>query len=387
VQNFTIIHFSQDFVRGKAQLGGFGRILNICSDKNTHIIFTLSSTITKLEVYNIGLIKIIEIPIDKMPIGKKQQFFKYRKIALTIYKYIVSNKIMPDLLFGHSQLFNFFVLRELKSSFFKHIKIVWEVNVIWGIHPSTNLKARINNRLNRILQRRIFDNADAIICQTESSKVFIYKNFSVHLDKCSVITNAVFEVENLVYDFKINEPKRVLCLGLFDEMNGIPFLVDFIRNYSKVKGFEFHFIGDGLYKPIVEKLNSEGLCTYWGRLSHYEMQKNFSEFDFVIIPRLRRLDADLFIPTKLLESMAAGVIPICSDVGGMTEVIIDENNGFTFKAESVSDLKKVLNKIKEYNNDQIEKIALNARTTVSEKYNWNSNHKELALIYSQLINN
>ena len=387
MKHFTIIHFSQDFARGKAQLGGFGRILNICSDKNRHIIFTLSARITNTEVYNIDSIKVIEIPIDKMPVSKKRQIFIYKKIATKIHEYLATNKINPDLLFGHSQLFNFFILRELQSKFFPNLKILWEANAIWGIHHSGNLKVRINNRLNWILQRRIFRQADGIICQTNASKDFIIRNFGVEVDRCGVVTNAVLSVTNQIRDCEKNEPRRVLCLGLFDEMNGIPFLADFIRNERKVNGIEFHFIGDGLYKPIVEKLNSDGLCTYWGRLSHNEMQKRYSEFDFVIIPRLPCVEADLFIPTKLLESMAAGVIPICSDVKGMTEVIIDEKNGFSFKAGNITDLQNTLYKIKEYNNEQLKKVAFNARTTVSETYNWNNNHNDLALIYSELIKN
>ena len=387
MQQFTIIHFSQDFARGKAQLGGFGRILNICSDKHMHIIFTLSAQITKIEEYNIDSIKVIEIPIDKLPLSKKRQFFVYRKISLKIKEYLERNKIQADLLFGHSQLFNFYVLKELKNMFLPDLKILWEANAIWGISSMDNWKGRISNRLNRWFQHNIFLQANGIICHTNSSRDFIIKTFGAQAGKCNVITNGVLFEKAKAPELRMNELKKILCLGLFDKMNGIPFLADFIRNEKKTDGFEFHFIGDGLYKPIIEKLKEHGLCKYWGKLSHSEMLKKFSEFDFVIIPRLPCIEADLFIPTKLIESMYAGVVPICSDVNGMSEVIINAKNGFLFKAGSLKDLRVVLSNIKKLDSNEIEKIACNAQETVLKNYTWKSNHRELDLIYQKLILN
>ena len=195
MQKHIILHFSQDFARGKPQLGGFARIFNICSDQNSHIIFTLSARIKKVEEYKIDSIQIIEIPIRTMPLSKRIQFFEFGNIAAKVNEYLVNQKIKPDLLFGHSQLFNYFVLKELKINFLPHLKILWEANGIWGIHETSNWKGRISNRLNWILQRNIFRLSDGIICQTDSSKNFIIKMFSVDANKCSVITNAVLQMQ------------------------------------------------------------------------------------------------------------------------------------------------------------------------------------------------
>ena len=383
-ERLTIVHFSQDFARGKSQLGGFGRVLNICSDNHDHIIFTVSARISMIEEYNIGSIKVIEIPIEKMPISKKRQFFVFKKIALTIMDYLRKNKIKPDLLFGHSQILNFFVLKQIKKMFSAKLKLLWEANAIWGIHQSGGIKVKINNRLNRFLQRIIFRVSDGIICQTNSSKDFIIEHFHVSKDKISVIKNAVLFDQPKAPASIRNFPKRILCFGLFDEMNGIPFLVDFIRS-NNAAAVEYNFIGNGLYKQLIVELAGDGLCKYLGTFPHSEMQVKLREFDFVIIPRLSCIEADLFIPTKLIESMYAGVIPICSDVKGMAEVIVDGENGFLFNAGNQANLNAVLSRISELGYDELHKIACKAHETALTGYNWKNNHLMLNLIYRELL--
>jgi len=387
MNKLQIIHFSQDFATGKAQLGGFSRIYNLCSDSNDHIIFTISNKTNTIDETYLESIKIVTLPVALKSLGKIKQFMLYKKLAVKIQTYLLRNNIIPDILFGHSQIFNFFVLHHLKKTYYSNKKILWEANAIWGIHNSIGLKGKIVNIVNKSLQQKVFKMADQIISQTESSKIFIHNVFKINKSKITVITNAVnidkydsFPRNNIIGNHG-SKNYNVLCLGLFDELNGIPFLLKLIEN-NNVDGFEFTFVGAGKYKYLVELAASQGKCNYLGSLPYSVMQSKYADFDFVIIPRLPQIEADLFIPTKLVEAMYHGLVPICSKVKAMQDVVIDGFNGYIFEAGNDKNLLALFRTIINTEREKLNSIASEARDTVVKYYNWDSNYTRLNNIYT-----
>lgn len=380
----TIVHFSQDFARGKAQLGGFSRIYNTCRDRNTHYIFTISTEITAPELSDLDGIHVINLPVERRPTSRVDQLRLLRPIAAGMAEWMRANGVRPDLFFGHSQLLNYFVLSAVRAKHYPRTKILWEANVIWGIGESRGLKHRAANLANLAIQARVFHAADRIVFQTESSRDFCARRFRLPPSKCDVITNAV-QLSELgdVPQRGARTGHEVVCIGLFDELNGIPFLVDFLER-EQVEGLSFTFIGDGKYRPAVEALARKGRCTYLGSLPYAEMQRRFPSYDLLVIPRTPDVYADLYIPTKLLEGLAHGVVPVCSDVGGLREVVEDGVDGFLFRAGDPESFRHVLRRVAVTRREELARMIERGRMKVRTSYNWRVNHDRLDAIYERL---
>lgn len=386
----AILHFSQDFTVGKTQLGGYSRILNICRDENHHIIFSFGQNECIFEERWIGNILVVLIPLGGKKFSKLNQFFLINKAANKIIDYLILKKIEPEILFGHSQLFNGFVLNSVNKRLKVKRKLIWEANVIWGIHDVKGIKGIASNLLNRFLQKRIYSIADFIVAQTEASCLFITSFYEVPVSKITIIQNAVntrISGPSSNREFisnKIPRVFRILFCGLFDSMNGVPFWVDFIRKHQMPE-YEFIFIGDGLFRAQVEELANEGKCCYLGSLAYEKMPVEYSKYDFIIIPRLAQLEADLFIPTKLVEGMFYGLIPICSRVKSMEQVVKHNVNGFIFEPEDAETLFTLLEEIKNLPNEKLLSVSLESSKTIIKDYNWEKNYRKLNDIYETCL--
>ena len=381
----TIIHFSQDFEKSKPQLGGFSRIYNICCDGNKHIIFTIDKDSDEIATWMLRHnITVVAIPLHGKAFSRIQQVKYHKIIVVQITKWLKENKVKPDLLFGHSQLVNYFILSSVRRDFVQ-LKLIWELNAIWGIHSAKGVVQKLFNRMVVLLQKKVLHRANYIIAQTEASKQYVVKHFAAKPDKISVIRNAIqADDANPLPSYKMAKPFRILCFGLFDKMNGIPFLLDSVT--GKLDGYEIDFYGNGAYINQVKAKSHLGLINYQGTLPREEMMLQLKTYDFVIIPRLPEIEADLYIPTKLIECMANGVIPICSDVNGMTEVVEDGVNGFVFKAGCKKALHELLLRISSLAPEELLNIKQEAIATVRQKYMWDEKHIELNTIYKLLLN-
>lgn len=382
----TIIHFSQDFTKGKPQLGGFSRIYNLCSDANRHIIYTISTTIDKVDEYSIDTIKIVQIPVKERPTGIFNQFKLYKTIGKKICEHIKINNIEPDLFFGHSHQGNFLILQFVKNNLFPKKNILWEANGIGGC-PKVNkpFKHMLANRVQYYLQKYVFKKCDVIVAQTIQSKEFIAKEFRIKNNKIEVVPNAiVIPKHEISLKKEVRAVKKVLCFGLFDQLNGIPFLIDVIKSHS-FKDIDFAFAGFGKYVDEVISLekNTKNKTTYLGQLPYKDMMAVLPKYDYFIIPRLDTLGAQLYIPTKLLEGMLLGVVPICSNVQGMTCVVTDNEDGLIFPKENKQALINVLNTLPSTSENKFLIWQKNAINKVVKEYNWSNNYILLNKIYSK----
>jgi glycosyltransferase involved in cell wall biosynthesis len=382
----VIIHFSQDFQEGKSQLGGYSRIYNLCSDGNMHYIFTIDKR--KHEIFQRQLnskIIVISIPVFSESFTRLEQIFIFKRIAQRIYVWLKNNNVKPDIFFGHSHLINYFILKQLKKSY-NQTPLIWELNVIWGIHDVEGFNQKLINKLILRIQANIIKKSDAVIAQTNYSKEFVINSFDAKPEKIFVVENAILE-KDIFYKSKLSQNKKYsfLCYGLFDKMNGIPFLIETIINNGEKENVFFY--GKGAYESMVKNASDKELIIYKGLLEREDMIPTLRKFDFVIIPRLPKLEADLFIPTKLIECMANGLVPICSNVGGMKCVIEDGVDGILFEAGNDKSLLEAINKAKALDIDKLNIMSENAIKKIRDNYLWSNQHIKINLLYKKLINN
>lgn len=134
---------------------------------------------------------------------------------------------------------------------------------------------------------------------------------------------------------------RFLFARRFVEKRGVRIMLaaaeKLLANYPDV---EFIFAGEGpLEKLIKDKIGKHPRVTIT-KYEHKETFKVHANADVAIIPTIGSEGTSL----SLLEAMASGCAVICSNVGGMTNVIIDQYNGLMIEP-TINELYKAMVKI------------------------------------------
>ena len=123
--------------------------------------------------------------------------------------------------------------------------------------------------------------------------------------------------------------------------------------------------GEGPYKSVlVEKMKQHDVVscfTFMG--SSPNLKALFSHYDYMLQPTHMEC-----FSLSILESLAANVPVITTNVGGNEEVLVDGENGYIFQAKDVVALKDILEAI--YLGHQ--RIETNTRTLVEDSFSLHS---------------
>ncbi len=369
----NIIHFSQDFSEKKPKLGGHTRILNMAADGNRHYIFTTGDDYKLfINYFNYVNVTVIQLPIRRLRIYSLiNQPYLILRLSYLIDKYLIKENIKVDALIGHSQLVNFYILCLIKLKRLNNIKLIWEYNGIWGFEKNDNIKIFIRNKLQIFSQFIINKIADGIIFQTHSSLLWMKKHYKISNKNIVVLENAYEIKSDVNINKQISFPLRIIVFGLLDDLNGLNFLIESISELNKIDNLKIDIYGNGIRLDKIKEIEKEyNFIQYKGIFESRNLTNILSNYDFGLIPRINCLGSNLYIPTKLIEIMAHGVIPICSGVGGLTELVKHGYNGFIFETENTDDLCLKICEIKsEFTQIELLEISRNATKTVLKSYN------------------
>ncbi|MFM4771666.1 glycosyltransferase family 4 protein [Aeromonas caviae] len=128
-------------------------------------------------------------------------------------------------------------------------------------------------------------------------------------------------------DFQKNNAPvvKILYARRFVARRGIDIAISLAMNLvKKYPNIEFHFAGDGEYKSEIESLvksNERIFLTSYNAADSINFHKNFS---IAIVPSVGSEGTSL----SLLEAMASKCAVIASNVGGMTNIVLDGFNGY-----------------------------------------------------------
>ncbi|MCF6296515.1 MAG: glycosyltransferase family 4 protein [Flavobacteriaceae bacterium] len=159
---------------------------------------------------------------------------------------------------------------------------------------------------------------------------------------------------------------KILFARRFEEIRGVDIMIDIIKQISKkYDHVEFTICGEGSLKTkIINKLKSYQKVT----ISQFEIgqaEEINLNHHLAIIPSHGSEGTSL----SLLEAMAAGAVPIASNVGGLTNIIINGFNGYLVNPNSI-DFITTLSKLIETPQNLIE-VSQNAKKTVEGGFSFN----------------
>ena len=229
-----------------------------------------------------------------------------------------------------------------------------------------------------ILLKRLFSFKSPFIVLSDREKKRIEEKYHaqiVHsLPNCVDFTEAVQYVKD--YD------KEVLTLGYIGRITAAKGMNELIEACKVLKNEMLPFkliiagserVGDNYVSVFSEQLGDS--FEYAGIVSG-ETKTNFlKRIDVFVLPSYFE-----GLPVSLLETMSFGCVPVTTDVGSISTVVKNGDNGLFIKVKDSGD---IVDNVKRLSKDKalLERLGRNAKQTVLEQYNPEKYIKKLDMIY------
>jgi len=237
-------------------------------------------------------------------------------------------------------------------------------------------KPIIKIRLIKFISRLIYGNADKIIVSSSADKDFINKTFK-NLNSSIIVKNNWIDTE-VFYPKIVKEQKnRILFVGRLNKQKNVPLLFNAIKDLK----IGLDVIGDGELKnelfQLAKKNNID--VNFFGRVPNSDMPSIYNKYPLYVL--CSHYEGN---PKTLLEAMACGLLVIGTDVTGINNVIVNNDNGYLVK-DHLS-LRKVINDLLLINMKN-KTLSKNARLYIKKNCSLNEYTFSEIQIYNELIIN
>ena len=262
--------------------------------------------------------------------------------------------------------------------------------VLGHVHGLNRSKAPRRRFINSLILRRI----DRILAVGESVKEDILKrNPFVNPQKIVSLGNSI-DYRRFM-DIEISKPEAKKRIGLdpdsivfgtigrFAPTKGHSYLIDaFAKVKSQVSKVQLVFVGDGrLMDDIQLKVQQAGLdnCVYFvGRRD--DVPQILRAMDVFVLPSIAE-----GLPRVLLEAMAAGVLCIGTNVGGVPDILNGGEFGFLALSQDSDALVKCMLESISLSEQQRNEIIEKSQQRIIDEYSHDVVRKKLENIYKEVI--
>jgi len=285
-------------------------------------------------------------------------------------------RIKPEII--HIITFERFALICLFYKLFKKVKIILNIH---GFVSYENENFRKPSRFlkwkDKIAERIFIKKADKIIVNSFIAKGIFSKQFHISNSKLIVIPNGVdkifstdstrnkeFGIDGLKIIFPYN-PQRI--------EKGFEFLIETLGelNFSIQL---FITCNDGSKNKTYNYNRKHLELIFIGEKTPLELSVIYKRLDMVICAS----SFELF-SIATAEALSAGLIPVVTSKAGISEFIINGENGFVFDYGNTAQLADIINKL--FNDISLRKnISVNA-SKIYNKLNWDEIYSEYEKLY------
>ncbi|MDP2069744.1 MAG: glycosyltransferase family 4 protein [Lutibacter sp.] len=255
---------------------------------------------------------------------------------------------------------------ELCTPFFKQVKQLSKATIIAVDHNPRPLEGypvakRIKKRIKGLLFSRYIDLFVGVSAYTIKE---LLKDFGKHIQpKTQVIYNGIDILEIATRTTRSIEKPTFLTAshlrfskGIQDLIQAVALLPEPIKKELKIDVF-----GDGPYKmelqALVQVLKLEHCFNFKG--STAQLKSLYANYDYMLQPTHMEC-----FSLSILESLAANVPVITTNVGGNEEAITNNENGYIFEAKNIDQLSDLLQEVYMGN----KKITANTRKLIEERF-------------------
>lgn len=202
---------------------------------------------------------------------------------------------------------------------------------------NSTLKSLLSYREAKFIRKhKFYDDVDTFICP---SKFYKEKLEESKFTK----SNIVYMPNPLSYDTKFclneNPDDYVLYFGRLSKEKGVDDLIKACANNN----MKLYIVGTGPYedylKSLVSKLNSEKQIRFFGYKTGEELKNLVFNSKVVVLPSKWYENG----PFSAIEAMSMGKPLIVSSLGGLPELIVENENGYVYN--NLNELQECLQKL------------------------------------------
>ena len=373
-------------------VGGISKVVYELSQKlgelgdEVHVVTLLEDGSREFEVD--GFVNVHRVHLPSIESFDFIQWVYHLNIAIIEYLISLINKIgNVDIIHAHDWLVAYSAVT---------IKNSYCIPMVSTIHATENGR---NNGIYTDLQRYINSvewwltyQSYKVIVNSYYMKREVERIFSLPNDKVSVINNGICinKFDNSNYDinfrrkYAMDNEKILFFVGRLVNEKGVSCLIDAMpRIINEFHDVKLVIVGKGQEMECLKnKACNLGILNkvyFAGYVDENELKMLYKCADIAIYP-------SFYEPFGIvaLEAMLAGVPTVVSDVGGLGEIILNDEDGkkfYTGCSNSLAD--SVLDILK--NSDKAEYITKNARAKVLERYSWDILVKQYQDLYNMVL--
>jgi PEP-CTERM/exosortase A-associated glycosyltransferase len=303
----------------------------------------------------------------------------------------------PDLLHAHSPALNGWAALGVARR--ARLPLVYEIRAFWedaAVASGIEAEGGARYRLTRALESMVVRTADHVVVICEGLRGDLIRR-GVPAGRISVVPNGVdgdsFSGASAA-DPELQralglEGKTVLgFLGSFYRFEGLHLLLAAMPALRAAQPrLRLLLVGggeaDAELRRQAEALGLGESVIFTGRVPHKDVQRYYDLVDLLVYPRLPMRLTELVTPLKPLEAMAQDKIVVASDVGGMRELVSDNETGFLFRA---GDGESLVRRILDADAARADWPAMRARARhyVATERSWSASIERYRPIYEPL---
>ncbi len=312
--------------------------------------------------------------------------FRFFKRLYYIYKYSKEYRTVHSCM-EQSNLYCTFI----KVFFNRKMNLIITYHGLDRYFIEKRIKFSITNIINKFLyttfQNWLFKKTDKFIAVCFAIKEYLISKRSINGNNIEVVYHGLdlnYASELLKFSDKTKMVKDNYVIGYAGRLasqKGLEKLVEILpKLISKNPEVILVLKGDGeLKSTLIKRIHELDIQDY---VIFEKFEKNvysfYKKLNLFILP-------SSFETTNLtvLESMYCKTLVLCTDVGGLPEIVENNYNGFLFSSYNFDEILKRIEYIKSLDTGILESIKENAFQTVINRFNLKSNVKNIQKILSE----
>lgn len=239
-----------------------------------------------------------------------------------------------------------------------------------------------------IRSRQLFLSADKTICVSQYAYNLLENDFQIPSGKLTFIPNGLAEKENIQeqenYSIKIGEKEKIiLFVGRLDKNKGLHYLLAAFRKLASISPYVHLIIaGNGDYDTFLKEcVGLWNRISFTGQISKHNLYSLYKIATIGVLPSFNEQCSYVAI-----EMMKHGIPIIGTDSTGLSEMIINDFNGYKIPIVNNSiDIEMLADKLQICLNDEKRMtLSKGALSFYRQKYTLEKMHKGYHNLYTAL---
>jgi colanic acid/amylovoran biosynthesis glycosyltransferase len=197
---------------------------------------------------------------------------------------------------------------------------------------------------------KLFDAARVVCTETDYSKKFLQERFPDRADKIYRLYNGLNLVEFRRADFSSASP-TIIAVGRLIDKKGFADLIRACRLLvERGKSFRCQIFGEGpleeKLRQQIEELKLQNYVELPGPRPQHEIRKYLAAGTVFVLPSVIDPEGGRDnLPTVIMEAMATGLAVVSTGIGGIPEMVIENETGLLVSTGDVDGLADAIEKV------------------------------------------